>query len=227
MRLEDMNWMDVERYLQHDHRIILITGATEQHCTLSLLTDILTPCRLAAAATERENVLVAPPLNFGNSQQFMTYPGTISISPEIFHTVLTEIVQGLLAQGFTSFFILNGHGGNNIPSQLEDLQLDGHAGIVWYDWWHSSAVHAFEAEHQMRLEHANWGENFPFNRVGPVPEGEKPLVNLGYLEAGHSVRDVLGDGSYGGPYQVDDALMDDLFQRVVDEIVELVRGMRR
>jgi creatinine amidohydrolase len=226
MRLEDMNWMDVERYLQHDDRIILITGATEQHCTLSLLTDILIPSRLADAVAEREKVLVAPPLNFGNSRQFITYPGTISISPEAFHTIITEIVQGLLAQGFAGFFILNGHGGNTISSQLEDLQLDGHARIVWYDWWHSPAVHDFEADYQLRLEHANWGENFPFNRVGPVPVGEKPLVNLGYLEAGHTVRDVLGDGSFGGQYQVDDSLMDELFQRVVDEITELVHAMK-
>ena len=26
--------------------------------------------------------------------------------------------------------------------------------------------------------HANWSENFPFTRVGPVPASEKPLVNL-------------------------------------------------
>ncbi len=226
MRLEDMNWMDVERYLQHDDRIMLITGATEQHCTLSLLTDILVPSRLAAEAAARENVLVAPPLNFGNSRLFLSYPGTISISPEVFHTVLTEIVQGLMGQGFAGFFILNGHGGNSIPRQLEDLQLDGHARIVWYDWWHGPALHDFEAEHDLRLEHANWGENFPFNRVGPVPLGEKPLVNLGYLEAGHTARDVLGDGSYGGLYQVEDALMDDLFERVVNEIAGLVRAMK-
>lgn len=226
MRLEDMNWMDVERYLQRDDRIILITGATEQHCTLSLLTDILVPARLAAEAAARENVLVAPPLNFGNSRMFLSYPGTISISTEVFHTVLTEIVQGLMGQGFSGFFILNGHGGNNIPSQLVDLQLDGHARIHWYDWWQSPAVQAFEDGHDLRLEHANWGENFPFNRLGPVPLGEKPLVNLGYLEAGHTAREVLGDGSYGGPYQVSDSLMEELFEQVVNEIVELVRGMK-
>ena len=226
MRLEDLNWMDVEQYLQQDDRIILVTGATEQHGYLSLLTDILIPSRLALAVAEREPVLVAPPLNFGHSNLFITFPGTISISRETFNIILTEIVQSLLGQGFAGFFILNGHGGNNMPPQLEDIRLDGHARVTWYDWWRSPAVQAFEATHGLKLDHANWGENFPFNRVGPVPEDEKPLVNLGYLEAGQPVRAVLGDGSFGGPYQVDDALIERLFNQVVDEITGLVQAMR-
>ena len=226
MRLEDLNWMDVEQYLRQDDRIILITGATEQHAYLSLLTDILIPSRLALAVAEREKVLIAPPLNFGQSGQFLTFPGTISLSREVFNSVLTEVVQGFLSQGFGGFFILNGHGGNAIPPQLEDIRMDGHARVTWYDWWRGPAVMGFEQDTGLKLDHANWGENFPFNRVAPSPEGEKPLVNLGYLEAGQTARDVLGDGSYGGPYQVDDGLMADLFDRVVDEAADLVRALK-
>ena len=29
MRLEDLNWMDVEKYLEHEDRLMLVTGATE------------------------------------------------------------------------------------------------------------------------------------------------------------------------------------------------------
>ncbi|MER3458377.1 MAG: creatininase, partial [Chloroflexota bacterium] len=65
MRLEDLNWMDVESYLKQDDRIILVTGACEQHGYLSLLTDIRIPWAIATAVGEREGVLVAPPLNFG------------------------------------------------------------------------------------------------------------------------------------------------------------------
>ena len=49
MQLADLNWMDVERYLEQDDRIILITGATEQHAYLSLLTDIRIPQAIANA----------------------------------------------------------------------------------------------------------------------------------------------------------------------------------
>ena len=39
------------------------------------------------------------------------------------------------------------------------------------------------------------------------------------------MRDVLGDGSYGGDYQVDDRLMEELFMRVVAEISAQVRAL--
>jgi creatinine amidohydrolase len=50
MRLEDLNWMDVEKYLAQDDRLILVLGACEQHAYLSLLTDIKIPLALADSA---------------------------------------------------------------------------------------------------------------------------------------------------------------------------------
>lgn len=225
MRFEDLNWMDIERYLEQDDRVILVTGSTEQHAYLSLLTDILIPSRLALAVAEREHVLVAPPLNFGVSERFIDFPGTISLSPATFDTVLSEMVDGLLHHGFRRFFVLNGHGGNKTPAHLEALQLEGMARLVWYDWWRENAVRQFEAAHHLRLNHANWGENFPFNRVADSPAADKPAVDLEAMQAGRSARDVLGDGSFGGPYRVDDDLMHELFMRVVDEAAAMLRAM--
>ena len=227
MRLEDLNWMDVERYLQTDDRIILVTGATEQHAYLSLLTDILIPSRIALAVAEREKVLIAPPLNFGISDLFLPFPGTISLSPAAFDAVLVEIVQSLLQQGFGGFFILNGHGGNQLPRALVDMRLDGLARIEWHDWYKGEAVAAFEAHYNLTLDHANWGENFTFNRVAECPTTDKSPVNLGYMDEGQSVRAVLGDGSFGGPYQIGDDLMNQLFMLVVDEVAGLVRALAR
>ncbi len=225
MRLQELNWMDVERYLERDTRIILITGATEQHAYLSLLTDILIPSRIALAVTEREPVLVAPPLNFGVSGHFADFPGTITLSAPTFDLVLSEIVDGLMHQGFERFFILNGHGGNKQPQHLLDLNAQNVIRIVWYDWWREAAVKQFEAENDLRLHHANWGENFTFTRVSDMPSGSKASVNMDLLDAGQTMREVLGDGNYGGFYQVDDALTQALFERVVDEVTEKVRAL--
>lgn len=67
MDFADLNWMDVERYLQHDDRVILVVGATEQHAYLSLTTDNQIPLNIARAAAKRSNVLIAPAVNFGVS----------------------------------------------------------------------------------------------------------------------------------------------------------------
>ncbi len=226
MRLQDLNWMDVERYLERDSRIILITGATEQHAYLSLMTDILIPERIALAVAQRESVLIAPPLNFGMSEHFADFPGTITLSRQTFDTVLNEVVDGLMHQGFDRFLILNGHGGNKMPQHLKDLHIENIVRIAWYDWWRENAVRQFEAEQNLRLDHANWGENFSFTRVAAMPGGVKEQVNLELLDAGQSIREVLGDGSYGGPYQIDDERMQALFMRVVDEVTERVHTLR-
>lgn len=104
MRLQDLNWMDVENYLKRDDRIILITGATEQHAYLSLMTDILVPQHIADAAAKRTNILIAPPLNFGVSFIFRDFPGTITLSREVFDLVLSEMVESLAHHGFRRFF---------------------------------------------------------------------------------------------------------------------------
>lgn len=225
MRLEDMNWMDVERYLERDNRIILVTGATEQHAYLSLLTDIIIPTRLALAVAERENVLVAPPLNFGNSRYFAEFPGTITLTQHTFDLVVLEMVESLLHQGFRRFFILNGHGGNQVPVRLQDFMQEDEIRVVWYNWWRSAAVKDFEAKHKLQLNHANWGENFPFNRVAESPSGVKETVSLDDPDDKMSAREILGDGSFGGPYQVDDSLMDELFAVVADEATSIVHDM--
>ena len=51
MRFEDLNWMDVQSYLEQDDRVMIVLGATEQHAYLSLLTDIKIPLAMADAVS--------------------------------------------------------------------------------------------------------------------------------------------------------------------------------
>ncbi len=224
MRLADLNWMDVERYLEHDDRIILITGATEQHSYLSLLTDIRIPEALATAAAEREGVLVAPPLNFGCSEYFMEYPGTITLSPATFGLVLTEVVQSLVQHGFRRLLVMNGHGGNAMPAALQAMAAapDGPR-IAWHSWWLGDAVAALAAETGLQPDHANWLENFPFTRVADVPAGVKTMPPD--WDSAHVTRAALGDGSFGGHYQAPDEVMARLFDSLVEETVGLLRAL--
>ena len=227
MRLEDLNWMDVEAYLEKDDRIIIITGATEQHAYLSLLTDIIIPSKLADAVAEREKVLIAPPLNFGYSRYFAAFPGTISLTQNTLSTVILEIFECLLHQGFRRFFFLNGHGGNQMPPFLNEIhKKDDALNVVWYNWWREKAVQDFGKRNGLRLNHANWGENFPFNRVAESPREIKEWVErLDDDNDIYTIRQQIGDGSFGGPYEVADDLMNQLFKEVVDEAASIVHNL--
>lgn len=225
MRLQDLNWMDVERYLETDSRVILPVGATQQNAYLSLMTATLIPARIADALAQRENILVAPPLNFGVSRHYSEYPGTISLSRSTFDYAVMEIVESLLHQGFRRFFVVNGHSGNHLPDRLADFQMEGVIRVRWYDWWRGPAAGDFARAQGLRIDHGNWCQNFPFTRVSDVPDGVKEEVNMSYVDAGFGVREVLGDGSFGGPYAIDEDDMQTFFQRVVEEAAVQLRDM--
>ncbi len=226
MRIEDLNWMEVEKYLQHEDRLMLVLGACEQHAYLSLLTDIKVPLALADAASQASGVLVAPPLNYGVSPYFLSYPGTFSLRVSTLISVVEDMIRSAYRHGFRRILVLNGHGGNlparnhlhQVNNELSGLKLD------WYDWWQSHAVEAVARKHDLKPRHANWLEAFAFTVVGDLPAGDKipPVVPRSILDA-DTARRIYGDGSFGGPYRVDDGIMHELFAAALDDILQLLR----
>jgi creatinine amidohydrolase len=221
MRMEDLNWFDIENYLQQDDRLMVILGACEQHGYLSLLTDTRIPAALADAASRQSGVLVAPPLPFGASPYFLSYPGTFSLRLSTLLDLVEDLIRSAYLQGFRKVLILNGHGGNDpvrgrlyeLANSLPDLHLK------WYSWWQSHTVEAVAKENGLKIYHAGWAEAFPFTRVGDLPEGEKMPPSVPGLMGSPQARQVYGDGVFGGPYAVDETIMNELFTAALDDIV--------
>ena len=67
--------MQLEAYLEHDDRIVLPAGSTEQHAYLSLETDNILAERLAVEAAEPLGVPVLPVLAYGIAPGFGAFPG--------------------------------------------------------------------------------------------------------------------------------------------------------
>ena len=226
MRFEDLNWMDVEKYLQHEDRLMLVMGATEQHGYLSLLTDIKVPLALADSASQSSGVLVAPPLNFGVSPYFLSYPGTLSLQVSTLIAAAEDIVRSAYGHGFRRLLVLNGHGGNaparnhlhQVNNELPDLRLN------WYEWWLSHSVEALAQKHNIKPGHANWLEAFPFTVVGEMPEGNKtpPRVGSAIMDS-KTARQTYGDGSFGGAYRVGEDIMHELFAACLQDILQLLK----
>lgn len=226
MRFEDLTWMDVEKYLHQDDRLMLILGATEQHAYLSLLTDIKIPLALADSASQASGVLVAPPLNFGSSPYFLAYPGTLSLRVGTLLAAAEDLVRSAYRHGFRRILILNGHGGNaparhhlhEVNNELPGLKLN------WYDWWLSHSVEAVAVKNKLKPGHANWLEAFPFTVASEdIPEAPKtpPAVPSAILEAG-AARQVYGDGSFGGPYRAGEEVMHELFAAALADVLLLL-----
>jgi creatinine amidohydrolase len=226
MRIEELNWMDVEEYLKHDDRLMLVVGACEQHGYLSLLSDVKTPLALADAASKQTGVLVAPPVNYGSSPYFLTYPGTLSLRLSTLMDVVEDIVRSAHGQGFKRILILNGHGGNSglkarlteLANELPDLK------IQWYAWWMAHSVEEVAIRHELKPSHANRLEAFPFNIVADLPEDEKipPHVPSDILDA-QTARKVYGDGSFGGRYRVPHETMQEVLDAALQDVLQLLK----
>ena len=227
MRFEDLNWMEMESYLHHDDRVILVTGACEQHAFLSLLTDIKIPLAIADAVSQKSGVIVAPPLNFGCSSSFMSFPGTISLQSATIMAVIEDIVLSLYHHGFRKMLVLNGHGGNRaLRSRLSEMTTEiDDLRVIWYEWFLSQKVEAIVEKTGYADGHASWIESFPFTRTTKViPKESKPVIPHGAeLLSAPRQRKLIDDGNYGGPYQVDDAIMDEIFNACVTELTDLIK----
>ena len=225
MRIEELNWFDVEQYLHSDDRLMWVLGACEQHAYLSLLTDVRVPLALADMASQQTGVLVAPPLNFGSSPYFLAYPGTFSLRIRTLLDLVEDVVSSAYRQGFRRLLILNGHGGNDpARSRLYELlnELPG-LSIAWYAWWQSHSVEQVAIQHDLKRAHANWMEAFSFTQVADLPAGEKPPPHISGLLSAEEARHAYGDGSFGGFYQVNPAIMDELFATSLQDVLQLLK----
>jgi creatinine amidohydrolase len=204
VRVRDLNWMQLEEYLERDDRIVLPVGSTEQHAFLSLETDNVLSERVAFEAAEPLGVPVLPVLAYGLTPSFAAYPGSVTLRVETYVRVIAELLDSLEAQGFRRILIVNGHGGNT-PARSRVVEWNGShpdAEAIWHDWWSSLDVADVANSFDRVWSHASWSENFPWTRLAGVdlPADAKEPVPLPLPASPVAARRVAGDGSFGGRY---------------------------
>ena len=170
-------------------------------------------------------MLVAPPLNFGCSPYFLSYPGTFSLRSQTFLDLVEDLVRSTHRQGFRRILFLNGHGGNDaartrlyeVANELPVLHL------AWYSWWLANSVLDVAQQHHLKPAHANWLEAFPFTQVTELPQEEKKFPRVSGLMNADQARQVYGDGSFGGPYQAPEHVMQLIFEAALADVLQLLK----
>lgn len=231
MRIADMSWMQVEKYLEHDDRCVLPLGSTEQHSYLRLTVDCILPERVAAEAAEPLGVPVFPVVAYGVTPYFREFPGSISLRVETHLNVVRDILDSMAHSGFRRILIVNGHGGNGAVQQFAQEWAADHAAcrVVFHNWWNAPRTWAKVQAIDPVASHGSWMENFPWTRLpnpGDVPTTQRAMVDLAKVRVLDpvSLRAYLGDGNYGGLYQRSDEDMLALWQVAVDETRALLTG---
>ena len=223
MKITDLNWMQVEKYLQEDDRAVLPLGSTEQHAYLSLLVDSILSERVSVEAAEPLGVPVFPVMPYGVSGYFKAYPGTVSLRVETYLRVIHDILDSLADRGFRRILIVSGHGGNEPAGSMALEWMTDNPGVQvkFHQWWQGAKVQAKVREIDPIGSHASWFENFPWTRLPGVemPAEQKRLPDRSRRPrlTGERLRAFFGDGNYGGCYQRSDEEMFSIWQAGVAE----------
>lgn len=230
MRVVDRNWMQLERYLEQDDRIVLPLGSVEQHGYLSLGVDAILAERVAVEAAEPLGVPVLPALAYGLTPYFAAYPGSPTLHVETYQAVLRDLLDSLYGQGFKRFLLVNGHGGNEAGRSAGEGLEAAHpdARVVWHNWWNAPRTWAVVQAIDPDASHASWLENFPWTRLGGVelPGERKPMQDIARMREldPADVREMLGDGSLGGLYERSDDDVLRVWRAGVEEVRDVLQS---
>lgn len=228
MKICEMNWLQVERYLEHDDRAVLPLGSTEQHAYLSLCVDNILAERVAVDAAAETGVPVFPVVNYGLTPYFRAYPGSVTVRTRTYLSLVEDLLDSLAENGFRRILIVNGHGGNAPAQGFVSEWLADHPGcrVKFHNWWNAPRTLQKVQELDPVASHASWMENFPWTRLPGValPADQKPMIDAAYMRllALRELREYLQEGNFGGLYERSDEDMLALWDVAVAETRELL-----
>ncbi len=142
MRLDRMTWPQAEALLQRRPAVFLPVGSHEQHGPMGLIgTDAICAEAVALGAARRVEAAVLPPIAYTPAPFNMDFPGTVSISPDLFARHIGEILDAMAHHGVRGVYAVNAHGANLAP--LAAVAASRSAPVLRVrSWWDFAAVNA-------------------------------------------------------------------------------------
>lgn len=141
MILEHLSWPEVKQAKLANKIVILPLGAFEQHgphLPLTTDTDIVTAIGRGLENKQPEKILLLPTLWVGHSTHHLAFAGTLSAHQMPYIQLIVELCSSIVSMGAKKVFLLNGHGGNDIPvrTALRELKsLYPNVFFVFASYW--------------------------------------------------------------------------------------------
>jgi creatinine amidohydrolase len=125
---DELSMKEAEKAAKEGKVVIIPCGSIEEHGThLPLCTDSLQAECVALGVARKAGCLVAPPLRYGVCNSTRNFPGTLSISFDSLRSIMTDILEDFIRNGFKRLLILTGHAGR---SHMIALKLAAKAVIL-------------------------------------------------------------------------------------------------
>ncbi len=160
MKLADLSWDEVEKYIKKNSQMIIPVGTCEQHgLHLPLSTDTIVAEYLSEVVSHETEILVAPTLNYGiNLPCDKMFFGTTTLNYDILQKTISSLLDWWTTQGFTYFHVLTAHGDLFHIKALSEADKESVNVVELYDFEMSDvlekqtfAKHACEAETSLML----------------------------------------------------------------------------
>ena len=142
VRLDRATFEEIETYLSRSRGILIPVGSTEQHGPIGVIgTDAICAEAIAEGAARRAGALVAPTLAYTPAPFNMSFAGTVSVSPQTFALLASEVFESLIHHGFDRLYVVNAHGANIEPLN-QAIDLIGAGQVRLRSWWDFDPVNA-------------------------------------------------------------------------------------
>lgn len=118
MLLNDLTWPQVKALPWEELVVVFPTGSFEQHgqhLPLTTDTDIADAIGRQLEAAMPEKVLLLPTLWPGHSTHHMHFPGTLDVPQMPYIAMVCALCSSIVSMGGRKIFLLNAHGGNDVP----------------------------------------------------------------------------------------------------------------
>ena len=137
--MNDIDWMEFRQLVPSSIQTVLLpTGTLEAHGVINNGADNTAPIAIARAMAPKVGAMVAPAVNYGMTGSLDAYHGGFSISEKAYRAFMTDVLEGLVRQGFKNIIVVNGHGGPQTAVLNEIAESVGRANRVRtlvVNWW--------------------------------------------------------------------------------------------
>jgi creatinine amidohydrolase len=117
---DELNIPEAEKAAEEGKVVIIPCGSIEEHGDhLPLCTDSIQAEYVALEVARKADCLVAPPLRYGVCNSTRNFPGTITISFDSLRSIMIDILEEFIRNGFKRLLILTGHAGGSHMTALK------------------------------------------------------------------------------------------------------------
>jgi creatinine amidohydrolase len=219
-------------------KAVLPMGSTEYHGEhLPFGTDTLVAQHLAYEVAERvKGLLMLPPLPYGMSAHYSSFPIAITLKTETLMHILSEIFDSLRKHDLKHLLIINGHDGN-IPAieaatnEYRTIHPDFKIAVL-DAWWVTAGQllpkDTFEVWEG--LGHAGEGETSMMLRVEPdLVDMEKAIGVVpdlpAYIQVKWTFNELTPHGVTGDPTKATNKKGAKMSDALVKHLVEFIKAM--